>query len=85
MPKQGYFREKLIREVRKDIKITRRALLRKFNPSTQAQADIQIGQLISDGVFISTGIGRRGYPETIELSPIFSVSRCPLCLRETTL
>jgi hypothetical protein len=82
MPTVSYFREKIIREVRATGTMTRRALLRKISGTNRAQANFQIGQLVSDGVLISTGIGRRGHPEIIGLSPIFSAMRCPFCLRE---
>jgi hypothetical protein len=82
MPTNSFVRERLIRIVQADAPIVRRNLCRRFNASDRLQADGQIGRLISEGVFITTGTGKRGYPETIQLSPIFPVTRCPFCLRE---
>ena len=81
MPTQGYIRMKLIRIVEQEAPIIRRSLVKRF--AARSQADYQIGELISDGVFITTGIGRRGMPEKIQLSPVFPKRRCPYCLQDT--
>lgn len=85
MPVMGYIRARLIKLVKQEGHTVRRKLLKRFNLSDRPQADIEIGRLLSDGVFIITGTGTRGRPKEIHLSPIFSVTRCPFCLKETTI
>ena len=83
MATYNYIRARLIRIVQKEQPIIRNLLLRKFDSGVRSQVDYQIGELISDGVFITTGIGRRGMPEKIQLSPVFPAMRCPFCLHDT--
>lgn len=83
MPTHNYIRTKLIRIVEREAPIIRRSLVKRFDNDARSQADHQIGELIADGVFISTGIGRRGMPEKIQLSPVFPKRRCPYCLQDT--
>lgn len=78
MSTNAYVRLRLIRIV-KGGPIARRSLARKFTAAMRAQVDAQIGLLLGDGVFITTGMGRRGDPEMIAMSPAFSIHRCPLC------
>ena len=85
MPTTAFIREKIIRTIQETGPITRRKLIRKFGASYREQADYQIGLLLSDGVFITTGIGKRGSPKMIQASPIFCKTTCPMCLRESTL
>ncbi len=84
MPTNDYVRERLIRLVRSQpkLEITRRSLIRLFDSSARVQVDYQIGLLISDGVFILTGLGRRGDPEKVSPGPNFPARRCPFCLQD---
>ena len=85
MPTNRRIRERLIRLVQQESVITRRKLGERFNSSDRCQADAQIGQLVSDGVFVTTGIGRRGMPEKIQMGPSFPKHKCPFCLQELAL
>jgi predicted HTH transcriptional regulator len=82
MPTNEYMRERLIRLIQQNGPTTVRKLLRKFNGAARASASAQIGQLLSDGVFVTTGIGHKGYPKTIQAGPTFPAKRCPFCLRD---
>ena len=83
MATHSYIRTRIIRIVEREQPIVRRLLTKRFDSSLRSQVDYQIGELISDGVFITTGIGRRGMPEKIQLSPVFPKRRCPYCLQDT--
>jgi hypothetical protein len=81
MHTNSYIRHKLINLVQ-DTPVARRKLISQFSSSTRKRAEAQLGQLLCDGVFVTTGIGHRGYPKMIERGPLFPKSRCPMCLRE---
>jgi hypothetical protein len=79
---QELIRMRIIRIVREHNLITRARLLHMFAASYRDRFDSAIGKLLSDGVLISTGTGRRGDPATLHMGPMFPKNRCPMCLQE---
>jgi hypothetical protein len=58
----------------------RRTIESKFDKTRRRAAQEELSLLISEGVILSTGSGRRGHPNRIQLSPVYLFDqRCPLC------
>jgi hypothetical protein len=58
----------------------RRAIENEFGKTRRRAAREELSLLISEGVILSTGSGRRGHPNKIQLSPVYPFDRyCPLC------
>jgi hypothetical protein len=58
----------------------RRTIENQFGKSRRRTAQEELSLLISEGAILSTGSGRRGHPNQIQLSPIYPFDKhCPLC------
>jgi len=79
MPANDIIKERVLRLVQPEAGIVRRHLLRKFNTADRARASEQISVLLSEGVLMSTGIGRRGSPEVIQRGVLWPKDKCPFC------
>jgi len=63
----------------------RRTIERKFDKNRIRVAQEELSLLISEGVILSTGSGRRGHPNKVQLSPTYPFDRhCPLCNQDIT-
>jgi hypothetical protein len=57
----------------------RRTVENSFGRSLRARAKLEVSRMISEGVFIITGLGVRGNPEMIRKGPSFPELLCPNC------
>src|ERR1700676_1770562 len=81
--KNDRYRLDLIERIRAEqYPVSRHAILMKFMGSARSKVDNQIGLLISDGVFISLGLGKRGMPNLIAMGKNFPSDKCPFCLHQ---
>jgi hypothetical protein len=79
MPIASKIRERLLRLLL-DGPILRREVENKFDKSRRTAAKDEIALLISQGIILSTGSGRRGHPNMIQLSPTYPFNYiCRLC------
>ena len=77
-------RERLIRLLW-DGPMLRRAIDRKFDKTRRLAAQEELSLLISEGVILSTGSGRRGHPNKVQLSQVYPLQRlCPFCKQTIT-
>jgi hypothetical protein len=77
-------RERLLRMLVDGVPQYRRNVEDAFDKTRRQLAKNQLSLLISQGVLIQTGTGRRGHPNMVQLSPIYPISvLCPMCGQET--
>ena len=82
MPTKDRIRLRLIKLVSSSQgPFVRTLLLDKFNPHDRAQAASALSDLISQNVFATTGLGKRGSPVKVIRSAGFPVDHCPMCLQ----
>jgi hypothetical protein len=84
MPKVIDVRERLIRMLISGEPLSLTRIRKSFDKSRRVICEQELSNLISEGVLLKTGTGRRGYPYMIQLSPVYPISvKCPLCRQET--
>ena len=84
MPSTFKIRERLIRLLWEGPAL-RRTIESRFGQSRRLVAQEQLSLLISDGVVLSTGLGRRGHPNMVQLSQVYPLhGLCPLCKQAFT-
>ena len=84
MPKRAGIRERLLRMMLDGKSHHKRNIEKAFGRSRMPLVKDELGLLISQGILIQTGIGRRGNPHAVQLSPIYPISvLCPMCGQET--
>lgn len=77
-------RERLIRLLW-DEPLPKRTVIDKFDKARRSAAQDEISVLLSDGAIIQTGMGKRGSPTMLQLSPVYPFDvRCPLCNQQIT-
>ena len=59
--------------------VSRTRLLSKIGASYRSQANEQISQLLSEGVLVQTGLGKRGLPFEIGFNTNYPAHLCPCC------
>lgn len=59
--------------------VSRSVLINKIGASYRSQADEQISQLLSEGVLVQTGLGKRGSPHMIGFNQNYPAHICPCC------
>ena len=74
-------RERLIRliQLSPSTSVLNRKLIRSFDKSRRAEAEIELSLLISQGYVNPIGTGRRGSPKMVTISPTWPFNKCPLC------
>jgi hypothetical protein len=75
MPITSKIRERLLRLLWEG-PMLRRAVVGKFDKSRRQAAEEEIRLLVSQGIVLSTGSGRRGHPNMIQLSPTYPLNYC---------
>lgn len=63
--------------------ILRRDLIRAFDISRRADAEKELSSLISVGYVNALGLGHRGSPARVIISPTWPFNICPLCGQNT--
>ena len=80
MPKKGAIRERIIHIFAASGSMTRYALEHLFNLRDRPRAIQELSNLLSEGILVETGSGKRGVPFIIHRSPVYPFrEKCTMC------
>lgn len=80
MPTKEDIRSRIIRIMRESeaLPIAQRTVIQQIGQTYRAQAESELSSMLSDGVLVRLGLGKRGMPFTLIFGPN-AIRLCPCC------